>query len=197
MKYKNYNDYELIYMVRENDSTSKDLLYQKYFPIISSITHEFYNKYSSYGWEYEDFYQEAIYTFEKCIISYNDSKDTLFYTFLIKCLRRSLISFSRNISNTRKNISNMALVDIDKCEIEDFNTNIDNILDKSEIEEVCKEFIYNPLLKCEDTSILELKMNGFTNVEISKLLDISYRGVQSRLRKIKNKLKNNVQKNYN
>ena len=197
MRYKNYNDYELIYMVRENDSTSKDLLYQKYFPIISSIAREFYTKYSNYGWEYEDFYQETIYAFEKCIVSYDDNKDTLFYTFLITCLRRSLITFSRNISNTRKNISNLALVDIDKCEIEDDNTNIDSIFEENRLEEVCKEFIYDPLLNCDDTAILELKMNGFTNVEISKLLGINYRGVQSKLRKIKKKLKNNVQNDYN
>ena len=82
MKYKDYNDYELIYMVRENSTTSKDILYKKYSPIISSIVNEFYSKYNNYGFEYDDFYQEAMYTFEKCIIKYDDSKDTLFYTFL-------------------------------------------------------------------------------------------------------------------
>jgi len=37
MNYKKINDYELLYMVRENDDYSKDLLYEKYLPIIKSL----------------------------------------------------------------------------------------------------------------------------------------------------------------
>ena len=47
MKYKNYNDYELIYMVKENDDFSYDALYKKYMPIIKSIAYDFYIKYKS------------------------------------------------------------------------------------------------------------------------------------------------------
>ena len=42
MKYKQYNDYELIYMVRENDDSSRDILYQKYIPIIHHLANNFY-----------------------------------------------------------------------------------------------------------------------------------------------------------
>ena len=37
MDYKDYNDYELIYMVRENDDSSYDILFQKYIPIIKRM----------------------------------------------------------------------------------------------------------------------------------------------------------------
>ena len=46
MNYKQ-NDYELIYMVRENDEVSQDLLYEKYLPIIKNLASEFYQKYNS------------------------------------------------------------------------------------------------------------------------------------------------------
>ena len=59
------------------------------------------------------------------------------------------------------------------------------------------ELLYNGKILILKKDILELKMNGFTNVEISKLLGINYRGIQSKLRKIKKKLKNNVQNDYN
>ena len=195
MNYKNYNDYELIYMVRENDSFSKDMLYEKYYPIISSITSEFYSKYKDYGYEYEDFYQEALYAFNKSIVLYDESKDTLFYTFMNICVKRHLLSFSRNISG--KGIKNYvnSFVEIEKCEIEDEKSNIEKILESEDIKVMCKNFIYDTSLSILDTSILELKLNGFTYKEICKLLDMPNSTVQFKLRRIKNSLRKSVQ-NY-
>ena len=59
MDYKKYNDYELIYMVRENSTDSKDILREKYQPVLKSIAKEFYKSFKYYGYEYEDFLQEA------------------------------------------------------------------------------------------------------------------------------------------
>ena len=41
-----------------------------------------------------------------------------------------------------------------------------------------------------DSSILELKINGFSKHEISKLLDITYKAVDYRIRKIRKKICN-------
>ena len=46
MNYKKYNDYELIYMIRENDNDSYDILYNKYLPVMKSIAFNYYNKYT-------------------------------------------------------------------------------------------------------------------------------------------------------
>ena len=56
MDYKKYNDYELIYMVHENDEVSTNLLLKKYYPIIFKLSHEYYNKYYCSGYELDDFY---------------------------------------------------------------------------------------------------------------------------------------------
>ena len=37
MKYKNVNDYEVIYMIRENDEDSEKLMYEKYSPYYISM----------------------------------------------------------------------------------------------------------------------------------------------------------------
>ena len=34
MNYKNVNDYEVMYMIRENDEESVGLMYKKYMPLI-------------------------------------------------------------------------------------------------------------------------------------------------------------------
>ena len=43
MDYKNINDYELIYMIRENDS-DKNIVFNKYKPLVESIAKECYKK---------------------------------------------------------------------------------------------------------------------------------------------------------
>ena len=194
MKYKDYNDYELIYMVRENNEESKDLLFRKYAPIIGKISLNFYNNYKDYGYEYDDFYQEAMIAFDKAIMNYNDSKETLFYTFLVLCVKRSLLSYVRNITNTKKNINNNLLVEIDECKLIDNNSDIDSIYQNVEVQEIIKGYIYNPSLLIEDTSILELRINGFTWNEISILLDLPKGSIYLKFNRIKKRLIRKLQK---
>ena len=44
MKYKSYNDNELIYLIRENDDDSLDILFKKYRPIIISLCNYYYSR---------------------------------------------------------------------------------------------------------------------------------------------------------
>ena len=188
MKYKDYNDYELIYMVRENDDISKDLLFKKYAPVVGKIALNFYNNYKNYGYEYEDFYQEAMLAFDMAITKYDDSKETLFYTFLIICVKRTLLSYTRNISNTKRNIDNNLLVELDDYKLLDEKSDIDNIYNCMELENVIKSFIYNPSLLIIDTSILELRINGFSWKEISILLDLPNSSIYTKFSRIKKKI---------
>ena len=47
MKYKELNDYELLYMVRESNDIIKEVLYVKYRPLIKNLSSEFYEKYKN------------------------------------------------------------------------------------------------------------------------------------------------------
>ncbi len=170
MDYKKYNDYELLYMVRENDDASRNVLYEKYQPIIKKIANEFYLRFSSYGYDYDDFIQEANIAFQRSIIHYNEDKNNTFYTFSILCVRRSLLSFCRKISNSRKNISNVEFVDIDECNISDVTSDIFQLYEHKQLENIFREIILE--LPLEVSCIFELKFNGFTYHEIGILLDI-------------------------
>ena len=101
MNYKKYNDYELIYMVHEEDEWSRKILYQKYNPVICSIANEIYGRFNQYGYDYEDFVQEAYIAFQGALSSYNEEKNTLFYSFVVLCIRRRLLSFCRKITSRR------------------------------------------------------------------------------------------------
>ena len=44
MNYKNYNDYELIYSVREKDDFAFDIIFEKYQPIIKKFATDFFQR---------------------------------------------------------------------------------------------------------------------------------------------------------
>ena len=112
MNYKNYNDYELISMVIENDEFSYYSLFEKYKPIVKNISKEFYDRYSDYGYDYDDFIQEGYVGFQNALNKYDSSKGALFYTFVELCIRRRLLSFTKNISLPKRNISNKYFISL-------------------------------------------------------------------------------------
>lgn len=195
MNYKR-NDYELIYMVRENDENSRDILFEKYLPIIKSLASEYYQKYDSYGYDYEDFVQEALVAFQKSLVSFDEAKDTLFYTFTVVCIRRSLLSFCRNITNSKKNISNNNLLSVDEYEnvIEDVDSNISSITDILEVNKMVKEMIFD--MSFENSCIFELRYNGFSYREIGILLDLPVSSVEFKNRAAKRKYENLIKKYF-
>lgn len=183
MEYKKYNDYELIDMVRENDFFSKDILYKKYQPVLGSISQDFYSRFKDYGYEYEDFLQEANILFEKALINYKDNQNCLFYTFVVICVKRGLMSFCRNISNTKLKIY---YLNFDELNIKDEVNNISLFSDEYDGKRNVMEIIN--ILPVEYSSILELKMNGFNFREIATLLDVPCSTVQYRIRKIRKEI---------
>ena len=188
MKYK-INDYELIYKVRENDEDSKDFLYKKYYPIIHHLANSFYQANKYYGYDFEDFLQEANIAFYKALSSFNERENTLFYTFVVICIKRKLLSFCKRITNRNNNYSSLECLSLNEIDVEDKRVDVNSLFNNIEIEKTIKDFIYS--LPFEKACIFELKYNGFTYREISTLLDMpisslefKYRSSLKKIRKI-------------
>lgn len=193
MDYKKYNDNELIYMVRENDEISANILVNKYYPIILNISNEYYKKYNGYIYDFDDFYQEGLVSFYKALSTYNNTKDVLFYTYVVFCIRRSLSSFGKLVNKKKNKDDN---IDINELEyaIEDVKTNPINRDSYIELENIVRDVIFS--LPLESGSILELKTNGFTYKEIGKLLDIPISSVEFKSRRARKMLRNRVMDYY-
>ena len=194
MDYKQFNDYELIDRVRENDDDSNSILFLKYQPILHNIAHEYYKKYSSYGYEYEDFYQEALISFYRALSHFDEGKDVLFYTFVTVCVRRNLSSFCRNISIRNNALPSYHFVDLDQCSIEDVESDISMHFNKEEVHSIIKSILLD--FPIEVSSIIELHVNGFSYREIGKLLDIPASSVEFRSRKARNILLTRIHNYY-
>ena len=187
MKYQNYNDYELIYMVRENDDDSYGILFHKYLPIIKRIACDYYRSYSNYGYDLDDFIQEGYLGFQRAITSYNEDKDILFYTFVTLCIHRKIINFCKKITCDRKNISNDYLVDCDEIPLADHGFDLTELFANRELISMVWEVVYS--FPIEYTSVFELRMNQFRYSEISQLMEIPDRRAEFIDRRIMNKIR--------
>ena len=187
MNYKNYNDYELISMVRENDEFSYYSLFEKYKPIVKNISKEFYDRYSDYGYDYDDFIQEGYVGFQNALNKYDSSKGVLFYTFVELCIRRRLLSFTKNITLPKRNISNKYFVSLDDLDVRDNSVSLNDELDYEDTMNIIKDVLYSLYLKY--TAPFELKMNNFSLKEISTLLEVSINSVSYRVNLVRDEIR--------
>jgi len=186
MDYKIYNDYELVYMVKEKDDGSQSVLYNKYFPIIKKLASDAYRRYGCYGHDYDDFLQEAYIGFQNAIIRFDEGKNILFYTFAVMCIKRHLLSFCRNISNDTKNIADFNFEELNDALLDDPKSNIEKSTITTDAYRLIKDLIFS--LPLEQGCILELKINGFTYVEIGELLNMPSSTIEYKNRKSKKML---------
>lgn len=183
MDYKDVNDYELVYRIRENDDDAVNLMYEKYEPIIVNVARYYYLKSGYIGTDMNDLVQEGRIALYKAICCYNEDKDTIFYTYLNICLHRHFLTYYRYLN------ANYNMILTNCCSDDNFLVIGDSSMEPSAYvfeRELEKEFLKNKYnLDYKDSSIFELRYNGFSHREISELLDISIYSVDSRLCKIR------------
>ena len=202
---KNYkdNDYELLYLISENNEEAKDLFYKKYKPIIELKARKFTKYVESKGYDYNDLVQEGMIGLSKAINDFSDQKDVQFTTFANVCIERQILSFIRNISTGRHKVLNeslsfdtttnsygMPLINL----LDDKNVNPETTFIESEE----KEDLYNDIvsvLKGIEIEIFELRAKGFTYKEIASLLNITEKSVGRHIDKIKNKINKMLDEN--
>lgn len=182
MNYKNINDYEILYLVSEDMDSNYDILFQKYLPIIKSISSKYFPFASNHGAEYQDLVQEGFLALNKAITTYKDNAKTIFYTYACVCIERHLVTYCRSLSAQKHYILNMALPDeLYSCTLVRDNSELSNFFEFHPMELylfISKVmYSFDLITRC----IFELKFNGFSYVEISQLLDLSISMVDSRL----------------
>ncbi|MDD6879625.1 MAG: sigma-70 family RNA polymerase sigma factor [bacterium] len=195
MEYKSINDFEVLYMISENDENAYELMYKKYSPLVSKFAKEYAKKFNNIGIEYDDIFQQGMYGLSIAIKKYNSNEKTLFYTFALTCVKREMINLLRKSITNNNNLLNRA-ISIDEpiydnglileevCE--DNRNRIENVINSIEYTRRINELKY--YVKDINMPIVELKLNGFSNKEIAILLDIKYKQVDNGIRSIKNSL---------
>ena len=196
MNYKDINDYETIYMIRENNDEAINNMYEKYKPLIKRLSLSFFMKYKHIGIDYDDLYQEGMYGLSEAIANYNINESNLFYTFAVICIKREMQRLIIKSNRYKNNVLNYAMsldtiISDEGLILEDVIYDEDQIVDKYVFDIYEKKNILDLkyLLKDVYSWVFELKINGFSNTDISVLLDITYKDVDNYLRSIKKNLK--------
>lgn len=190
--YKNINDYEVLYMVSDNDSDNVDMLINKYRPLIVNIALRYLNKCSTYGIELDDLIQIGSIAVYDAMRTYIDDNNTLFYTYVSRIIERKFNTLLRD-NNTKKQLTlNTCIYLEDKMPdsklsyfdtIKDDSITMDDYLYYKDLYiNFCNDLSFN------DSLIFILLTNGFNYEETGILLDININYIRKRYYIIKNKL---------
>lgn len=197
MNYKDINDYEQLYLIKENDDYANEIIYTKYKPIILSLAKKYYDISNKNGIDMDDLCQEGYIGLSKAIGSFKEKLDVCFYAFCTICIERQMKTYlSRYNANKNKIISTACSLDI---EIGKNIKGIDIVEDKSILHNPF-EYVSDSLsninlinfknsLSTNESLVFELRYNGFKYREIVKLLDLSSSCVDNCVHRIKEKLK--------
>ena len=184
-----YNDFELVSLIRENNEEAREILYNKYKPIIVKKSTDQIYKLGSYGMEINDLIQEGYIGLDNAINCFNEKENSSFYTFALLCIDRQIITYIKKNTNNKAMILNDAInLDDGKEYLFRDNTDIEgSFINK----EGAKEFIN---LICDSLSDIEkkvfsLKLEGYDIGEIANLLNKDTKVIYNTLHRIKYKIK--------
>jgi len=180
------NDYELLYLAKEEPEVIVEVLYGKYKKMIYSKA----LRYSSSNSNLEDYLNEAKLSLYKAVENYQDN--TTFVTYLNKCLNNNLTNYKKSLNRNRYKILNEA-VSLDdeelnlEIQINNEKYNPEKILFEEECYLAFKEKIINNLTWKEEL-IFILKEQNYTTKEISEITDNNLRTVYNIINRIQNKI---------
>lgn len=196
--YKNYNDFELLYLIGENNEDALNYLYDKYKPIVDMKVKKFIRYAKNLGLEYSDLFQEGMIGLSESIESFKVKKDVQFSTFANICIERQIYTALTKAGRKKHNVLNDSLSLDNSLNDEDASLS-DFIFDKTsdpsifiESNENRKE-LYNKLseaLTPFEKEVFNLKVSNFEYKEIALLLNKSYKSIDSAIQRIRAKLKN-------
>jgi len=194
MDYKDINDYELIYLIRDEDDNYKDLLFEKYYPVVNNLVYKYFNKYKDILDEYNDLFQEGIIGFNYAIDKYDSQKNVSFYSYALLCIEGRIKDYIRKVRRNKniiiKNAVSFSTLIFDDVYFEDIVATDDLTYNSIVLKELCNYLVnFKNTLTVNEALVFELRFNGFSYEEISKLLSIKKSNIYSYIRQIRIKFK--------
>jgi RNA polymerase sporulation-specific sigma factor len=199
--YKEYNDYELLYLIAEQNEVACEILYNKYKHVVQLKAKKHLPYANSIGLDYSDLVQEGMIGLKEAIRDFKPDKNVKFSTFANLCIERQISASILSANRQKHRILNESL----SLEEQFYNTNKtlkEIIVDKKEtnpseylIGLETEQETYNKicnLLTPFEKKVFLLKQNDYSYKEIANKLGRSYKSIDSAIQRIKTKLKKNL-----
>ena len=192
MDYKELNDNELVYICCENSEEAYNTIINKYKPIILSTVKQYMKELNIVGSEINDFYQEGLIGLMTAINTYDETKDTTFYTYATKCIKNNMLSSVRKSFSKKSKILNDSY-SLDKM-IDDSNLDFYDVFSDERsnplnilFEEEEGKVLLNKLkdmFSSGEKEIFEYKVLGLSNAEIAEKINKSKKYVENTMFRI-------------
>ena len=191
MKYKEYNDYELLSYIYEQNEEANEIIYEKYKPLIISIAKKLITTSSNIGFDITDLIGEGMLGLANAIDTYDDSMNIKFHSYAKKCIENYMLTLMRKGSRLKNRcLTESISYDTDDTinMLKDNSINPDNIIiDKESIDEIYR--LAKDILSTYEYEVFKYKLEGFNYKEIAKILNKSSKEIDNTLYRIRNKLK--------
>lgn len=149
------------------------------------------------GLDHNDLFQEGMIGLQSAIDNYKEQKNIKFSTFAFICIKRKILTAVKLASSKKHSILNESYsldyqTDDDNYDFSNTvyitENNAEDLLVGKENKEYFNRRINEEFTNLEK-QVYELRLNDFTNEEISNMLGKSYKSIESTLFRIRIKLK--------
>lgn len=193
MEYKDFNDFELLSYVAENNEDANNILIKKYEPLINKIASKMILYCKNNGLEKSDLIQEGMIGLNSAINRYREQNNVLFYTYAKTCIERRIISTVIASNRNKNKILNESLsLDDEETSlfnfIKDSTLNPEKLLLDVELEEDLLFKIKSNLTDFED-QVFNLMISGFRYKEIAEILGKDNKSIDNAIQRLKAKIK--------
>jgi RNA polymerase sporulation-specific sigma factor len=203
LEYKEYNDFELLYLICEQSEDAYEILCKKYMPIVEIKTNKYLKYAISRGLDYNDLIQEGMIGLSEAIRDFKTQKDVKFSTFASLCVERQINTAIIRANRKKHKLLNESL-SLDNATNDTDRSLMDSLFDKKDndpgeylIDLETEKETYNKIITMLtpfEKEIFDLKLNNFDYKEIATKLGKSYKSIDSALQRIKKKLRDIMDK---
>lgn len=192
-----FNDELLTTMVCENDEDAKNVLYEKYSYIIDIIIAKYKKAIYALGLDIIEVKQDAMLAFTDALIKYSSNKDTSLATFISVVVERKIQNCIRSAETIKNKIHN-----------ESYSLEYEYEAFKRPLEEIIGDSSKDPLIKMEndenyyelinkinsclspfEKDVYNLIINGFSYLDIAKILNKEPKQIDNTIQRVRNKIK--------
>ena len=187
-----YNDYELLYLIRNGDERALEKLIENYKPIIYKMYYQLRRKLDSF--HFDDGYQAGLLGLYTAVNYYKEDKNMAFSTFAILCITREMYAtYRKERKNSYADNSRILSLDMKLNEVEEIYLSDVNLIDQKNdpaslaMSSCLLEEVYGILEKIE-VKVLQLKNKGYTYQEMANQLGVSAKTIDNYIQRIRKKL---------
>lgn len=186
-------DDEKVMEAQNGDKDAQEYILKKYKNLVKSHAKQYHIN----GADKEDLIQEGMIGLYKAIRDYNPQKNTYFHVFAQLCITRQIMTAVRS-ANRKKHTPLNDYISLD-MNTEDANENIigqfsvtsvkgpeEILIEKEDSENMRKKL--EKVLTEKEIKIVDLYLNGYSYMEMAKIIGISDKGISSALQRVKRKL---------